>query len=159
MRPAPPPANLPEAQKKKVKVLHQRLRQFESDPLFDQYEADTAWRDARGKLEEEGFASKPKKRTPAKTTPPPPEAKKAEDSDDEGGLMGGLFEGPATEEEVAPGEVLTIRDFEEAPATTTSFAKKAGQGKAGVGAATLRKLVQDICKSRLVTLFSLTLQT
>lgn len=150
--PAPPPAHLPDLQKKKVKVLHQKLQQFERDPLFDSYEADTAWRDARGKLEEEGFAAKPpKKRAPAKSMPAKAEVKKAEESEDEG-LMGGLFEGPATEEEVAPGESITIRDFEESPATTTSFAKKAGQGKAGVGAAALRKLVQEICKSRLVTL-------
>lgn len=172
VQPSPPPAHLSDGDKRKVKTLHQRLVEFERDPLFDSYVADTAWRDERAKLEEEGWANKqPRKRSRRPKSEGPPQAASnggsnnaaiptpAADDEDEG-LMGGLFDGPPTEEADASGENIVIRDFEDAPVSTiaSKFVKKAGQGKAGVGAAALRKLVQEICKSRYITRLAWTIQ-
>jgi ATP-dependent RNA helicase DHX29 len=152
--PQPPPKTLSDAERSKVKQLQQKLADLERDPLFDSYIADTAWRDERAKLDEESWANKkskapqpaPKKASAKEQPPPPPPPAPAEE---DVGIMGMLFDGPPTEEQAAAGEKVTIRDFEEASAsTTTSWMSKAGKGKAGVSAAAMRKLVQEICKSR-----------
>jgi len=149
--PQPPPKSLSDKSKAKVKRLQQKLAALERDPLFDSYIADTAWRDERAKLDEEAWVNKKSKPPPPprpvvknepKPSPPPP-------PEDEG-LIGSLFNGPPTEEQGEKGENILIWDFEEAPASTTTstFVKKAGKGKAGVGAAAMRKMVEEICKSR-----------
>ncbi|TGZ77295.1 hypothetical protein EX30DRAFT_374736 [Ascodesmis nigricans] len=163
VQPGPPPAHLPEAEKKKVKLFHQKLAEIERDPLFDAYEADTAWRDQRSTLEEDGWAKKQPRKRGKKPNPSqgaqPASASSANPTpagdDDDDGLMGGLFDGPPTEESSSAGENITIRDFEDAPTSimASKLAKKSGQGKSGVAAHALRKLVQEICKSRHVTHF------
>ncbi|KAA8895162.1 P-loop containing nucleoside triphosphate hydrolase protein [Sphaerosporella brunnea] len=151
-----PPKSLSDKERATVKRLQQKLADLERDPLFDSYTADTAWRDERAKLDEESWAnkkSKPPKPPPKKPSakekalqpspsPPPP-------AEEDEGIMGMLFDGPPTEEQAAAGENVAIRNFEEAlVSTTASWAQKGGKGKAGVGAPAMRKLVQEICKSR-----------
>ncbi|KAI5776100.1 P-loop containing nucleoside triphosphate hydrolase protein [Geopyxis carbonaria] len=149
--PKPPPASLSDAKKQKVKRLQQKLVEFERDPLFDAYVADTAWRDQRAKLDEAAWMKKQLKNPPQPIVEPSVEpVESAVPVDDEDmGFMGRLFEGAATEEASSSGENIVIRDFEESSNSAESqFAKKAGRGKAGVGAAAMRKMVQEVCKSR-----------
>lgn len=147
--PQPPPKSLLDKSKATVKRLQQKLEELERDPLFDAHIAYTAWRDERINLDDEAWVNRKKESLPprpvakslAKVAPPPSE----DDS-----LMGSLFDGPPTEEQGEAGENIFIRDFEEAPASTVTsgFAKKTGKGKAGVGAAAMKKLVEEICKNR-----------
>lgn len=147
--PGIPPGHLSLSKKKKVKTLQGKLSQLERDPLFDSYIADTAWRDERAKLDEEAWLKKqqdgvpePEQTKATKRSPPKPVV------EEDQGMLGGLFEGPPTEEQVGTtGENIRIRDFEE----SASGAPKVNMGgpvKPGVGAALLRKMVQEICKSR-----------
>jgi len=148
--PQPPPKSLSDKDRATVKRLQQKLAEVERDPLFDSYAADTAWRDERTKLDEEAYAIKK-----AKPKPPPATSRIAEPklqplspTDDDNSM--GLLDGPPTEEQETASASVKIRDFEAAPASTASswVTNKVAKGKAGVGAAAMRKLVQEICKSR-----------
>ncbi|CCX31615.1 P-loop containing nucleoside triphosphate hydrolase protein [Pyronema domesticum] len=147
--PQPPPKSLSDKDRSTAKRLQMKLAELERDPLFDSYIADTAWRDERQKLHDLNLEIKKASGTapaPKPSPRPPPKSKPAEDE----GMMGMLFDGPPTEESGDAGENIVIRDFEEAPASTTTsaFPKKVTKGKAGVGAPAMRKLMEEICKSR-----------
>jgi ATP-dependent RNA helicase DHX29 len=153
--PQAPPKSLSDKQKSTVKRLQQKLSELERDPLFDSYIADTAWRDTRAKLDEESWSKKQTKEKQPKAPLPTGvrgkrnESGTTETPEEDMSLMGSLFEGPPTEEPSASGESVSIRDFEESSSkATNTFGSKVGKGKAGVGAAAMRKLVQEICKSR-----------
>lgn len=73
------------------------------------------------------------------------------EDDDDDTLVGGLFEVPPTEEATVEGVNVAVRDFEESTSSTTAtFGGKAGKskGRAGVGAAAIRKVMEEVCKSR-----------
>lgn len=71
------------------------------------------------------------------------------------GLIGGLFELPPTEETIvgqAKEEKISIWDFEEVGRSGGNFGKNKPKGKAGVNSMTVRKVIEEVCKSRYVTI-------
>lgn len=98
-----------------------KIATIQRDPLFDQHNADLAWREKRIDLVQE--LPKPQIKDPK---PPPPldtepgksilkDANKEEDEDD-GGLLGGMFNDPVTtatiQNEDGTSSSITIRDFD-----------------------------------------------
>lgn len=65
-------------------------------------------------------------------------------------LIGGLFEPPPTEEVIVgqTEERVNIRDFEEASFTGSNFGKNKPGGRAGIGSAIVKKVLEEVCKSR-----------
>lgn len=123
------------------------------------------------------WAKNPKKsRTPKAPSPPVPESDDEESSDggiplfsssksapafateeydSDQGLMGGLFEPPPTEETTVgqpEQEKVSIRDFEEIVSAGSNFGKNKPKGKAGVGSAAVKRVLEEVCKSRYVIL-------
>lgn len=86
-------------------------------------------------------------------SPEPAIASFAEEYDSDQGLMGGLFEPPPTEE-ITVGqpeqEKVNIRNFEEVSSTGGTFGKGKPKGKAGVGSAAVKRVLEEVCKSRYV---------
>lgn len=77
----------------------------------------------------------------------------AEEYDSDQGLMGGLFEPPPTEETTVgqpEQEKVSIRNFEEVSSTGGAFRKSKPKGKAGVGSAAVKRVLEEVCKSRYV---------
>ncbi|KAL7274738.1 hypothetical protein RUND412_002346 [Rhizina undulata] len=153
------PALSPE-RAKELKKIQDKLDALERDPLFDKDEAVLEWGLERTRLEEESRAAKQlhspanpaprqaplkaERKTPIASAPLPKE-------EDDIGLIGGLFEPPPTEEATigtAEGEKVTIRDFELAEGGADKFAKGKLKGKAGVAAPAMKKLLEEICKTR-----------
>lgn len=74
-----------------------------------------------------------------------------EDDDVDLGLTGGLFEPPPTEEKTVgqTEEVeVAIRDFGEAESAGGNFGKKKPKGRAGVGLAKVKDILEEVCRSR-----------
>lgn len=117
----------------------------------------------------------PKKlRTPKAQSPPTPESDDEESSDggiplfsspepapdfateeydSDLGLIGGLFEPPPTEETTVgqpEQEKVSIRDFEEIASTGSNFGKNKPKGKAGVGSAAVKRVLEEVSRSRYV---------
>lgn len=83
----------------------------------------------------------------------PATVSRAEEYDSDQDFMGGLFEPPPTEETTTGQSVqekVNIRDFEQVSAAGSTFGKNKPKGKSGVGSATVKRVLEEVCKSRYV---------
>lgn len=174
------PAGLSPEKMNELKKLQNKLEILSRDPLFDLREAEYVWTGERLRLEKEGWSKKQPEGKWAEKTPkpsrtpkmPPPPAPESGDEEHDGGIslfassesaseehdadlgfIGRLFEPPPTEETTVgqtEQEKVSIRDFEEVSSTGSSFGKNKPKGKAGVGSATVKKVLEEVCKSRYV---------
>ncbi|RPA77833.1 hypothetical protein BJ508DRAFT_163757 [Ascobolus immersus RN42] len=120
--PQPKPANNPAAKttKRSLKISG-KITSIQRDPLFDQHNADLAWREKRIDLVQElpkPAIKDPKPPPPLDTEPGKSILKGAHKEEDDGGLLGGMFnEGaphtPDIQEKEAIDSGIRIRDFDE----------------------------------------------
>lgn len=172
--PNPLPPGITNSGAAELKKLQSKLEVLVRDPLLDLRDAEEVWRIERIRLENEARASQHRqgKSVPRRNRQPlqPNEVETGggslpassvattpteSDSDSDTGLIGGLFEPPPTEEAIVSKEEVgseyekvDIRDFEEASSTGGNFGKGKPKGKAGVGASAVRRVLEDVCRSR-----------
>ncbi|KAG0126671.1 hypothetical protein HOY82DRAFT_542403 [Tuber indicum] len=169
-------AGVSPAKAEQLGKIQNKLDELTRDPLFDLREAEDVWRVERLRLEKEEWARKQsrggstfkqgtkasdgytvnsegngvKEETESASPIDLPHAE--EDSDMNQYFVGGLFEPAPTEELTAvqegENENVDIRDFELVSASGGNFGKGKPRGKAGVGTPAVKKVLEELCRSR-----------
>ncbi|KAG0633734.1 hypothetical protein HOY80DRAFT_990174 [Tuber brumale] len=157
--------------------IQNKLDELTRDPLLDLREAEDVWRVERLRLEKEEWARKQSRggstfkqgtkasagntvnseggggvKEEAGSTSPIDLPHTMEDSDMNLYFVGALFEPAPTEELTAvqegENEKVDIRDFELANASGGNFGRGKPRGKAGVGTPAVKKVLEELCRSR-----------
>jgi len=169
-------AGVSAAKAEQLNKIQNKLGELTRDPLFDLREAEGVWRVERLKLVKEESAKRQSREgstfekgagasVGGIVSPEGGQVKEetgsaspidlphtGEDSDMDLEFIGGLFEPAPTEESAVvqggESEKVDIRDFELVDASGGSFGRGKPKGKAGVGTALVKKILEEFCRSR-----------
>lgn len=169
-------ADVSAAKAEQLNRIQSKLSELTRDPLFDLREAEGVWRVERLRLEKEAWVKRQseggstfKRGAGASVggivSPEGDEVKEetgstslidlphtGEDSDMDLEFIGGLFEPAPTEESTVvqggENEKVDIRDFELVNSSGGNFGRGKPKGKAGVGTTMVKKVLEELCRSR-----------